>query len=311
MMRHPLVGWLLAAILVVSLFTSLFTVKARAQTPRAATAPKPPAGFELTDQEQAYMDQVLQLWEKSSDQVQTFSCPFVRYTYDAFSPAAHIASSVQEGEVSYQKPDKGSFKITKVHRWQSDPVPPGFQGPPKGKHVLDENAIGEHWVCDGKSVFEYKYDQKQLVERPIPPHLQGKSIVDGPLPFLFGAEADKLKARFFMKPYPAKKSDGTPNTDVIQIVAVPKTIVDAVEYQMVEIQLDRRTLLPLNMNVIAPDRSRNAYVFYKDKVQVNNILDRIGWARMFASPSKPLGWKKVVDAPPQAQSAGVPQEPKR
>ncbi|MCA9240387.1 MAG: hypothetical protein KDA37_09315, partial [Planctomycetales bacterium] len=192
MMRHPLVGWLLAVILAVSLFTSLFAARARAQSPGPVvtpTEPQPPAGFELNDQEQNYLDQVLDLWERSSAQVQTFSCPFVRYTYDAFSPAAHIASSIQEGEVSYQKPDKGSFKISKVHRWQADPVPPGFQGPPKGKHVLDENAIGEHWVCDGKSVFEYKYDQKQLVERPIPPHLQGKSIVDGPLPFLFGAEA--------------------------------------------------------------------------------------------------------------------------
>ena len=65
------------------------------------------------------------------------------------------------------------------------------------------------------------------------------------------------------------------------------------------------------MNVIAPDRSRNAYVFYKDKVQVNNIIDRIGWSGMFASPRTPRGWKKVVDAPPQTQSAGVPQEPKR
>ena len=48
-------------------------------------------------------------------------------------------------------------------------------------------------------MFEYRHDQKQLVERPIPPQLQGQAIVDGPLPFLFGAEAAKLKARYWMR----------------------------------------------------------------------------------------------------------------
>lgn len=178
----------------------LFCPLAAAQQ-TAPVQPKAPPGFQLTAPQQQYLDQVLAVWEKSSDQVKTFSCPFVRYEYDAFSPAANIASTLEEGEISYQKPDKGSFKIERIHRWQADPVPPGFKGPPQGKHVLDKNAIGEHWVCDGKSVFQYNTTDKTLVERPIPPEMQGKSIVDTPLPFLFGAEAAKLKARFFMKAY--------------------------------------------------------------------------------------------------------------
>ena len=64
---------------------------------------------------------------------------------------------------------------------------------------MQTNAIGEHWVCDGENVYEYRHDQKQLVVRPIPPAMQGQAIVDGPLPFLFGAEADKLKARYWMR----------------------------------------------------------------------------------------------------------------
>ena len=72
------------------------------------------------------------------------------------------------------------------------------QAPPaqaQGNWVKQENAIGEHWVCDGTSIYEYRTEQKQLVERPIPKEMQGKAIVDGPLPFLFGAEAAKLKQR--------------------------------------------------------------------------------------------------------------------
>ncbi|TWT85525.1 hypothetical protein Pla123a_03320 [Posidoniimonas polymericola] len=274
----------------------------------APVQPKAPPGFQLNAQQQQYLDQVLAVWEKSSDQVKTFSCPFVRYEYDAFSPAANIASNIEEGEISYQKPDKGSFKIEKIHRWKAESVEPGYQGPPKGKHEHDKNAIGEHWVCDGKSVFQYNFhtDPKQLVERPIPPEMQGKGIVDTPLPFLFGAEADKLKARFFMKAFQALDAKRQPIPDVIQISAVPKKMADAVEYQMVEIQLDRRTLLPLSMNIIRPDSSRSAYVFYKDRVSINNTIDRLRWATLFATPSTPLGWQHVIDAP-NTQSAAAPQ----
>lgn len=278
---------------------------AAAPQSQPAVQPQAPPGFQLNTAQQQYLDQVLDVWEKSSDQVKTFSCPFVRYAYDAFSPAATIASTIEEGEVSYQKPDKGSFKIAKIHRWQATPVEPGFKGPPQGKHVHDKDAVGEHWVCDGKSVFQYNTTDKTLVERPIPPEMQGKSIVDTPLPFLFGAEAAKLKARFFMKAFQALDANKQPIPDVIQISAVPKKMADAVEYQMVEIQLDRRTLMPQSMNIIRPDGSRSAYVFYKDKVSINNTLDRLKWTSLFATPSTPLGWKHVVDAP-STQSAAAP-----
>lgn len=273
--------------------------------------PQAPPGFQLTAAQQAYLDQVLTAWEESSDRVQTFSCPFVLYTYDAFSPAATIASKVETGAISYQKPDKGSFKIEAVYPWQAEPVAPGYKGPPKGQHKLDPDAIGAHWVCDGQSVYEYQTKQKLLVERPIPPHLQGKSIVDGPLPFLFGAEAEKLKRRFFMIAYQGKDKSGQPDPNVIQISAVPKTLQDAADYQMVEIQLDRATLLPKSMNVVHPSStpgsvSRSAYIFYDDKVQVNATLDQMKWSRLFATPRTPMGWKKVVDAP-QAAAAQQPQ----
>ena len=69
----------------------------------------------------------------------------------------------------------------------------------KGDWVKQPEAIGEHWVSDGKSIYEYRPQDKQVVERPIPPQMQGQAIVDGPLPFLFGAEAAKLKQRYWMK----------------------------------------------------------------------------------------------------------------
>ena len=42
---------------------------------------------------------------------------------------------------------------------------------------------------------------------PSRPQLQGKAIVDGPLPFLFGAEAKKLKERYWLKVDSQPKQD--------------------------------------------------------------------------------------------------------
>ena len=64
-----------------------------------------------------------------------------------------------------------------------------------------------------KVVYQYRPDLKQLVEHPIPPQLQGQAIVDGPLPFLFGADAAKLKQRYWMKLDQAAEPGSQPDLD--------------------------------------------------------------------------------------------------
>ena len=62
----------------------------------------------------------------------------------------------------------------------------------------------------GQSIFEYKFNDKKLVERPLPPEMRGERIADGPLPFLFGPKADEMKARYWIRvitPEDAKKMD--------------------------------------------------------------------------------------------------------
>ena len=178
------------------------------QQPAVAGQPlpaQPPQGFQLNALEQAFLDQVLDTWQAESGKVNTFKCAFERWEYNAaFGPGKEIPLNNDRGELSFQKPDKGSFQITEINTWKAAPAaPPAAPGQPpapvQGDWEKQENAIGEHWVCDGKSVFEYRHDQKQLVERPIPPQLQGQAIVDGPLPFLFGAEAAKLKDRYWLR----------------------------------------------------------------------------------------------------------------
>lgn len=274
---------------------------------QAAAAPvgsaQAPNGFQLNPLEQAYLDQVLDTWENESAKIITFKCPFQRWDYNAaFGPGSGIPLNKDRGELSYHRPDKGSFQITEINKWQPKPVPPGqTPGEVQGDWVKQPDAIGEHWVCDGKAVYEYRHDQKQLVVRPIPEQMQGKSIVDGPLPFLFGAEAKKLKARYWMRI--------EPNSEPSQIwlQAKPKFQADAANYQAVDLMLDRQQLLPTAMRVHLPNKSSHLYLFDLDNATVNGSLDRL--LALFKAPRTPVGWKRVVEDPPaEAAPSGPPYQ---
>jgi TIGR03009 family protein len=269
---------------------------AQAPVQPPAAAPMPP-GFQLNALEQANLDQVLDKWQLESGTVITFKCPFERWEYDiAFGPNNNQDPlNKNKGELSYHKPDKGSFEITEINTFKELPVPPGT--PRKGDWVKQPDAIGDHWVCDGKSVYEYRPSQKQLVEHPIPPQLQGQAIVDGPLPFLFGADAAKLKQRYWMR------IDQTQNQDPNQIwlIARPKFQEQAADLTEVDVILDRQRLLPKYMQVWMPNKSRHMYIFDIDKSSKNNPIDRI--QALFERPRIPFGWKRVVENLPLQQAA--------
>ena len=221
-------------------FRALVVWSVLAGTVKVASAHQPPAAatgapFQLNAIEQAFLDQVLSSWEQESGKVRTFRCEFERWDYNAvYGPRMDVPFSKDKGEVSFSQPDKGSYQITEIHRWQAEQSPAGQEPParPRGTWVPQPNAVGEHWVCDGQSVFEYRHDQKQLVVRPIPPEMQGKAIVDGPLPFLFGAEAEKLKARYWLK------VEQQPNPNQIWLQAHPKFQADKANYDWVRLSLE-------------------------------------------------------------------------
>jgi TIGR03009 family protein len=265
---------------------------------QAAVQPQAPQGFQLNALQQALLDQVLDAWQKKSGEIRTFKCSFERWEYDvAFGPGKDIPLNKNKGELSFQNPDKGSFQIKEITTWQAkNPVQgqaPAAQA--QGDWAPQPNAIGEHWVCDGKSVFEYRHDQKQLVERPIPVQLQGQAIVDGPLPFLFGAEAAKLKARYWLR------VDQQGNEDQVWLTALPKYQAQAADFKAVEVILDRQRLLPTHMQVHLPNGSRHVYMFDIPNASVNNPLAIL--QALFERPRVPLGYKRVVEQMPVVQAA--------
>jgi TIGR03009 family protein len=267
-----------------------------------------PQGFQLNQLQQAFLNQVLDAWQLESGKIITFKCSFERWEYDlAFGPKPNpkeIPLNKNRGEVSYHRPDKGSFQITEINTFQAQPTAPGQQptSPVQGNWVKQPDAIGEHWVCDGKSVFEYRHDEKQLKERPIPPELQGQAIADGPLPFLFGAEAAKLKSRYWLR------IEEQPNQDQIWLTALPRFQAQAADFSKVEVILDRKRLLPTHMQVHFPSGNRHMYVFDVATAKVNSPLDR--FQALFARPRTPAGWKRVVEQMPVEQAA-QPSPPAR
>ncbi|MCG8449456.1 MAG: TIGR03009 domain-containing protein [Pirellulales bacterium] len=261
--------------------------------PGPAGAPSGFAGlpFQLSLVEQQFVDQILQMWETESDKVKTFNCEFERWEYDAvFGPGNDIPSIKSVGQLTYSKPDKGSFKINEIRRYkQEDPQQPG-------DWVVQEKEVGEHWVCDGKAIHEYRHDKKQLVVQPLPPEMRGTAIVDGPLPFLFGAEAEKLKRRYWIR---SKASNETS----IHLEAYPRFQADAANYHHVDVMLDRKKMMPTAIQVHMPNRQSRAVYMFRDET-VNGKLDAF-FGSIFKAPRTPLGWTRVVEEIP----AGPPQQP--
>lgn len=293
--RYAPAGLLLSLFLALPLLAQQQAV--RLPAPQQQAPAQAPQGFELNALERARLDQVLNAWETESGKIDTFKCSFERWEYNvAFGPGQNIPLNKDKGEASYQRPDKGSFQITQIAVFQAQPVAPGQQQPaqPQGAWVPQPNAIGEHWVCDGKSVFEYRHDQKQLVERPIPPQLQGRAIADGPLPFLFGAEARKLKERYWIR-------IENENANQFHLVAKPRHQAQAAEFTEVDVMLDRQRLLPTHMQVHLPNGSRQLYMFDLANASVNSTLAKL--QALFERPRTPFGWKRVVENMPLEQAA--------
>lgn len=247
------------------------------------------APFQLTPQQQAEVDQILAMWEKASNQIKTFKCDFERWDYDpVFGPGGDVPMTKNTGEISYAQPDKGLYRINEIRRYNPDAQ----------EWEVQSEEPGEHWVCDGEAVYEFDGKKKQLIVRKLPAHLQGKAIADGPLPFLFGAEAAKLKARYFIR-----ISEITPNQ--IWLEVFPRWQRDAADFQRVELILDRTEFLPTALRVHQPNgKNRTVYMFEAANAQVNNPLAKI--INFFRPPIAPLGWQKIIEEVPQAPPAAAP-----
>ncbi len=263
----------------------------------AAVQPQqpPPAPFTLNAQEEAQLDNVLKAWEQKSKDIKTFDCWFKRWEYDPVFPKPNANPNVppdpnapvyiEMGIIKYAAPDKGVFNVL-------------YQDGQDGKPVPIDADRADHWICDGKSVYEYRPRQKKLVEHKLPPEMQGKAIVDAPLPFLFGAEAQKLRQRYWIRVIPPP-----PNMQsVISLEAYPRFQPDAANFRTATLMLNVPAMTPKALQIIQPNgKSHTSYEFYD---AVFNDPLRLFQGNPFQAYT-PRGWEKIVDDA-AVQQAGRP-----
>jgi TIGR03009 family protein len=246
----------------------------------------------LTPEQQAALDQLLAAWETRNAAVRTWACTFHKWEYNAWSPAdangerLHFAESV--GELKYAAPDKGLFRVKETKQWS----------PEARRYEVRGGDTGEHWVCNGESISEFRHSERQLRETKLPPEMRGKAISDGPLPFVFGAKADTLKKRYWMRIITP------PNVrDQIWLESLPKFQADAANFSKVELILQARDLMPFAIQIYKPaGQDRDVFQFDPRTNLIDRGLDLI---RDFAKPMTPFGYKYVLEDL-QAQSADPP-----
>jgi TIGR03009 family protein len=258
---------------------------------RPAQPPRLPPGFPLTQQEQAQVDQVLMAWEKRNLGVKTFDSRFKRWVYDTVFGQPGVARFVELGALRYAAPDRGMFRVDTADK--------------DGREVAIDPGRAEHWVCDGKSIIELSHTKKQVIVHKLPPESQGKAITDGPLPFLFGSNAARLKQRYLIRLI-APPPDAPPQSVCLE--AYPRFQQDAANFHHAHFIVTWPKMEPFALNLVQPnEKDRIVYQFYE--VVINDPL------RMFRgdpfNPPTPFGWQKIVEEPSGVQARRPPNDGRR
>lgn len=258
----------------------------------------PGSPFTLTPRQQAEVDRLLQRWEQHGEEVKTFECKFTRFEYDGVFDSGDKPTFIDEGQIRYAAPDKGLFRVDGElvdFRW--------VNGQAAGGRLV-KGGRREHWICNGESIFEYNFRNTQLVEHKLPPELQGNAISDSPLPFIFGAKADHLRKRYFLR---IVTPEGTDRQAWLE--ARPRFQADAANFQRATLILTLDSMQPFAVESLLPNgKSRTVYQFHNPKVNVRNPLDPLGvFENNWLHPRTPPGWTKVVEEAPQVQAGRSPE----
>jgi TIGR03009 family protein len=243
------------------------------------------APFQLAPEQQQFIDQLLAAWEQQSTKIKTFECSFTRWEYmPLFGPKDEtgqlMASVISRGELKYMQPDKGSFKVSEAHVWNLQTK--RFDRAP--------SANNEHWICDGRVIWEMNAQKRQVIENPIPPEMQGRHIADGPLPFLlFGAEATKLKARYYLR----ERTEARFANEEIWLEAYPRWRNDAANFKNAQLIMKRAKFQPYALRLYSPN-GKDYTVFEFTDITLNNVFFS---QKSLSQPSVPRGWQMVRNQP--------------
>lgn len=277
--------------------------KGIAQLPKQ---PFPP----LAPEQQKFVDQVLNVWEERTAQVQKYICQFKRWQYDPTMANPDFFSRAS-GELRFMEPDKASFVINKMETL-AERNPPVYKEDPR-------NPFGEWWICDGEWIHVRDRNTKKEIRYQLPPQMQGAGIPNSPLPFLFGVKAAELKARYWIRDVSSNAPSG--NNSVI-LEAWPKRADDAGNYSRVQIYLDRADILPSALVVFLPNwkpeaQFKEIFEFTDREIPTGNLWDSVKqnlFRQSFIPTKLPADWDieempYVSPQQPPADSSGRTAQP--
>lgn len=269
-----------------SCFSSLALAQGVRPAPSEGARPAPLESQSVVSPE---LITILQTWEERSGSVARSKGEFSRIVYDKIMASAQCA----HGKYWYEGPDKGRMDFT-----PNDDV----AGKQVKKRELTFSCAADQaktWICNGTEILDIDIAKKEYHRIGIPAQYQGKNIADGPLPFLFGMNSQKMQQRYILELgslHDPKK--------IIHIIAYPKLQSEQREYRVAEVLLDPTTYLPQAVQLM--DTTGN-----KETVYVFSKHDKVGGPWLPTAPWNPslLFYKEITNQkaePPLEREAARP-----
>ncbi|MBC7820065.1 MAG: hypothetical protein IAG10_24545 [Planctomycetaceae bacterium] len=255
--------------------------------------------------------QILDDWEQHSSQIKSLHGKHTRFLYN------HVfeIEKRSNGKWYLETPDKGRIDLVGI--------PPKLVGIPPKKEV--SRKIGKQsghpyriepdqeqmWICNGDEILigNVNGDEKTYEVAPVPPHLRGTNIVNGPLPFLFGMKAVDAQKRYELTLLSNDKSS-------VKIRIVPRFQTDRDNYKMAEIILEKARYLPTAVRLLDPTENvETVYLFEIIDVNDRSLRTKLGTIfggdiDPFRPDMKKKGYKLVLQAQEETDNPRLNANPR-
>lgn len=217
------------------------------------------------------LDRILEFWSASSEDIVRLQGKHFRIVYDT----AFEVEKQSEGEFAYEKADKGRLDITPVEvtpqliaareqevaKAKSEGRRPAVRVGKDGKPYAIVMEQPERWSCDGQRVYSMDMEKKEAIVAQLPADMQGKNIMDSPLPFLFGMPPEKAKHRFTIfftnGQFDAKSGRA-------KLTIYPRLPQDATNWRQADVILDLKEFLPTAVQLLDPAGTKITVYRFQD-----------------------------------------------
>lgn len=217
------------------------------------------------------LDRILEFWSASSEDITRLQGKHFRIVYDT----AFEVEKQSEGEFAYEKSDKGRLDITPVEvtpqlvaareqevvRAKAEGRKPSVRVGKNGKPFTLVMEQPERWSCDGQRVYSMDMEKKEAIVAQLPADMQGKNIMDSPLPFLFGMPPEKAKHRFTIF---FTNSQFDPKSGRAKLTIYPRLPQDATNWRQADVILDLKEFLPTAVQLLDPAGTKITVYRFQD-----------------------------------------------